>query len=264
MQSHAAVRRAKCRRPLALLCLLAAISLPTAAPANDNWNIGLGAGVVMSPAYTGADDTETRLVPTFDVAYRERVFFNFYEGVSAYFYKHDRFSFKAGIGFGPGRDSDDDESLAGMPDIDTSTLFRLSTEYRLGRYTAFVTAQQHYGGTDGGQLVTGIQAFYSLREQLAGPLVLLNVAAVYSDEDYMNGFFGVDEEEARTTTFPAYVADAGVSSARAGVTYVYPFSRHWRLTTTLQYSRLVGDAADSPLVLEDEQVFGGGFFSYRF
>ena len=61
-----------------------------------------------------------------------------------------------------------------------------------------------------------------------------------------------------------YSAESGISSVRAGATAFYPLTRNWRLTGVLQYRELVGDAGDSPLVLQDGQWFGGAFVGYRF
>ena len=73
----------------------------------DDRNIGIGAGVISAPEYLGADDYPTRVLPAIDIAYRNRLFFNFFEGLSAYLYKRGDFRLKAGIGYQAGRDEDD-------------------------------------------------------------------------------------------------------------------------------------------------------------
>lgn len=98
--------------------------LPPAAIAGD-WNVGLGAGLISAPEYLGADDYETRAEPTLDIGYKNRVFFNFYEGLSAYPYGRDEWRIKTGIGYDRGRDEDDDELLEGTGDVGDSTLFHL-------------------------------------------------------------------------------------------------------------------------------------------
>ncbi len=253
--------RAHHRGLLLALCLLSWASTPRAA---GDWSIGLGAGVISAPEYLGAESIETFAVPAIDIAYRRTVTFNFYEGLNAYFFNRGDFSLKAGVAYQPGRDEAEDPSLAGIGDIGDATLLRLVAEYQFDVYTAFFGLRRHYGGTDGAQLEAGIQAFYSLRREITSPRLLLNLAVVYSDEDFMQGYFGIDAGQSAASGQDPYTAGAGISSVRTGATFLYPLTRYWRLTTVLQYRELVGDAGDSPLVLQDEQWFGGAFVGYRF
>ena len=242
-------RRYSCGLLLSL-CLLVWSPAPLAA---GDWSVGLGAGVISAPEYLGSD-----------FAYRRTVTFNFYEGLNAYFFNRGNFSLKAGLAYQPGRDEDEDPSLAGIGDIGDATLLRLVGEYQFDIYTAFVGLRQHYGGTDGSQLEAGIQAFYSLRQEITSPRLLFNLALVYSDEDYMQGYFGVDAGQSADSGLDPYSPEPGISSVRGGATFLYPLTRHWRLTSILQYRELVGDAGNSPLVLQDGQWFGGAFVGYRF
>jgi outer membrane scaffolding protein for murein synthesis (MipA/OmpV family) len=252
-------------RPRSLLpALVSGFSLLSSPGVADDWNIGLGAGMISAPLYLGAEDYQVRLLPAVDFAYRNRVFFNFYEGLSAYLHNRGDFRLKAGIAYQPGRDQDDDESLQGTGDIGDAAVYNLGAEYQLGLYTAFVSLRQHDGGTDGRQLHAGIQAFYALREERTSPRLLFNLTVNYSDEKFMQGYFGVDSEQSAASGLPVYSADAGIASVRAGATGFYPLTRYWRITAILQYRKLVGDAADSPLVLDEDQLFGGIFAGYRF
>jgi outer membrane scaffolding protein for murein synthesis (MipA/OmpV family) len=247
-----------------LPALVAGISLFSSPAIADDWNIGIGAGLISAPEYLGAEDYRTRVLPAVDIAYRNRVFFNFFEGLGAYLYSRGDFRLKAGIGYQAGRDEDDDESLRGTGDIGDAAVYSLGAEYQLGLYTAFVSLRQHDGGTDGRQLHAGIQAFYALREELSSPRLLLNFTVNYSDDDYMQGYFGVDSRQTAASGLAEYSASAGIASLRAGATGIYPLTKGWRITAVVQYLRLIGDAADSPLVRDEDQLFGGVFAGYRF
>ena len=255
MPISTARHRVRCHALALSLCLLASVSAPLAA---DDWSVGLGAGVISAPEYLGGDSIETFAVPAIDIAYRRTITFNFYEGLNAYFFHREAFSLKAGIAWQPGRDEDEDPSLAGIGDVDDATLLRLVAEYQFDIYTAFFGLRQHYGGTDGAQFEAGIQAFY--QQARAGDFL----AVLYSDDDYMQGYFGVDAGQSAASGLQPYSAESGISSVRAGATAFYPLTRNWRLTGVLQYRELVGDAGDSPLVLQDGQWFSGIFAGYRF
>ena len=64
-----------------------------------------------------------------------------------------------------------------------------------------------------------------------------------------------------------YSADAGIKDAGLGVTLTYKFTDNWDVTGLANYTRLLGDAADSPVV-DDEgdenQFFGGLTINYTF
>ncbi|HEY5740889.1 MAG TPA: MipA/OmpV family protein [Gammaproteobacteria bacterium] len=261
MPKSTARHRIRCHALALSLCLPASTSAPLAA---SDWSVGLGAGVISAPEYLGGDSIETFAVPAIDIAYRRTITFNFYEGLNAYFFNRDAISLKAGVAWQPGRDEDEDPSLAGIGDIDDATLLRLVAEYQFDIYTAFFGLRRHYGGTDGTQFEAGIQAFYTLREEITSPRLLFNLAVLYSDDDYMQGYFGIDAGQAAASGLQPYSAESGISSLRAGATAFYPLTRNWRLTGVLQYRELVGDAGDSPLVLQDGQWFGGAFVGYRF
>jgi len=265
MQDSAAVNRPRrYRGPALAVAFLSSFLLCTSAAMADDWNIGLGAGVISGPEYIGSEDSESRGVLAVDIAYRDRYFFNFYEGFSAYLYNRGDFRLKAGLGYERGRDEDEDDSLRGTGDIDSAAVLSLGTEYRLGQYTAFANLRQHLGGTDGWQLQTGIQAFYSLRKAITSPRVLLNLMINYSDEKFMQGYFGIDADQSAASGYPEYSAHAGISWLRTGISYIHPLSERWRITAVLQVRKLLGDAVDSPLVLEDRQLLGGVIAGYRF
>ena len=48
----------------------------------------------------------------------------------------------------------------------------------------------------------------------------------------------------------------------AGV--IYPFAGNWAVNAQVGYSRLSGDAKDSPIVRDAGRFSGGLFLSYRF
>jgi outer membrane protein len=62
----------------------------------------------------------------------------------------------------------------------------------------------------------------------------------------------------------AYDADAGIKDVYFGLTTNVPLSDVWTLKLSGRYSRLVGDASDSPIVEDENQFFGGLGLSYRF
>jgi outer membrane protein len=72
-----------------------------------------------------------------------------------------------------------------------------------------------------------------------------------ADSDYMNAYYGLTEGQAQSLHLAKYDASAGVRSAGAGVYAEYKWNEHLSTMASFEYERLVGSAADSPLVSED-------------
>jgi len=119
-------------------------------------------------------------------------------------------------------------------------------------------------GDDTGALIRfGLEA----RAPLAGGLsVTATAGASYADDDYMDAYFSVTQAQstASLASLAAYDAEAGIKDVFLGLSTDVPLARSWTLKLSGRYSRLVGDAADSPIVESEDQFFGGLGLSYTF
>jgi len=61
-------------------------------------------------------------------------------------------------------------------------------------------------------------------------------------------YFGIDAVQAMATGLPAFNAKGGAHSAGAGAQVSYRIDPHWEAHAYVEYERLLGDAAKSPLV----------------
>jgi len=77
---------------------------------------------------------------------------------------------------------------------------------------------------------------------------LLNLGAVYASDGFMDTQFGVDERGAAASGLPTFSADAGVHQLSASAGLNMQFNRRWGIFGQLAYSRLTGDARNSPVV----------------
>jgi len=81
-----------------------------------------------------------------------------------------------------------------------------------------------------------------------------------SDSKYQRAYFGVNTAAAARTGLPVYSPDGGLHAAGAAATALYQFSDRWGFYGYAKYDRLVGDAADSPIVraIGSRNQFSGG------
>lgn len=86
--------------------------------------------------------------------------------------------------------------------------------------------------------------------------------------DYMETYFGVTAQDAlNNTQVTQYKADAGIKSVGLAAAATYRWSDNWATTVNAGYDRLVGSAADSPIVKNlgtNNQFSFGASASYTF
>jgi outer membrane scaffolding protein for murein synthesis (MipA/OmpV family) len=70
----------------------------------------------------------------------------------------------------------------------------------------------------------------------------------WASDDYMENAFGVTSADARRTGFDQFTAGSDFKNASTFLQTTYRLTDHWRLIGAFGYSRLFGDAEDSPLV----------------
>jgi outer membrane scaffolding protein for murein synthesis (MipA/OmpV family) len=91
--------------------------------------------------------------------------------------------------------------------------------------------------------------------------------ATYASDNYNQTFFGVTSAGAAVSGLPEYRAGSGLRDVGLTFTANYEISGGWGVTGVVSYRRLLGDAADSPIVSREgnaNQVSFGLGVSYRF
>ncbi len=91
--------------------------------------------------------------------------------------------------------------------------------------------------------------------------------ANWASDDYMSEQFGINGNNAAKSGLDQYDADEGFKDAGLRLNGNYRFTEHWSTSLALQYKRMLGDAADSPIV-DDEgdenQFLAAVTINYRF
>lgn len=233
------------------------------------WQVTLGAGGVYMPEYPGSDVSEARALPLISVQYK-RVFLGGAPGsgspggLGAYVYDGDSLKLGAVVSRDATdpREESDDVRLRGLGDIDPAVRAGLFSSYRIGWLTLSASAM-----TDVSDKLQGTVANFDA-EVTYSPLPKLRLSAgpgvTWSDEEHMQTFFGVTDAQAARSVFVPYTPAAGVSVVRVSLGAQYLFTRHWFLGVRATAAQLQGDAADSPIVVDENQNLYAMFFGYRF
>jgi outer membrane protein len=232
---------------------------------NTDWQIG---GIVfVTPKYEGAKDYEVLGAPFIAPAGLDDTSRVQFRGPDDLRFRAIEFSgFEAGplVGWRFDREESDSSHLDGLGDVDGGLVVGGYAAYRLGPISPFVSYHHQVTGDDTGALVRfGAEA----KTPLSGGIKLTtSVGATYADDDFMDAYFSVTpaQSAASTAGLGVYDAEAGIKDVFVGFTSDVPLSGPWSLKLAGRYSRLVGDAADSPVVESEDQFFGGLGLSYRF
>lgn len=176
----------------------------------------------------------------------------------------------APIDFGPvvhvlGKREDEDVG-APVGDVDLTIEPGLFVNFNISpRFRVRLEGRRAVGGAEGWTgdagadfiLKSGLDTMFTI-----GPRVRL------SDEDHMNAYFGVSPAAALLSGIPAYAPGGGVRAIGAVAGITHQISRSFGVYAYAGYDRLVGDAADSPIVTRfgSENQFSGGialYYSFR-
>ena len=235
---------------------------PGGPPDYGDWTVRLGALVLAKPEYPGADDYEFRPLPLIDVDYRDRLFLNFPQGLGGWVYRGESLRFGLAANYRFGRDENDSDNLEGLGDVDGGMTANAFVKWELGDWELESKVSKQVMSANTGYEV-GVEAGYTFRPNRK--LFLKPSAGVtWVDGEYMGSFFGVNAEQSANSGLPEYDPDAGIQSVDAGILAIYLMNKRWSVQSFVNYSRLVGDAEDSPIVEEENQFTAAVGIAYTF
>ncbi len=255
---------------MAFAAVLAIAGGGGAAAQDAEWKVSLGAGTLFKPDYEGSDEYEADPLPDISVSYRDIVFLRG-TTLSANLLTFDALRPEGVIQVGPmvryrfGRDQDDNDALRGLGDVDGSVEAGVFARFRVGPWSTGLNLVQDIAGGHEGMLG---EAFVAHDVPLSDRLrANLRGSVSWADDDYMQSYFGISSAQAARSGRAPFDADSGFKDIGLTLGLEYELSADWGVGGRIGYSRLLNDAADSPLVDGDgsaNQFTAGVSLSYRF
>ncbi|MEM6852577.1 MAG: MipA/OmpV family protein, partial [Pseudomonadota bacterium] len=236
--------------------------------------IGVGAGA--APRYIGADSYVPIPFPYVEYKRGGRTLRSNQFGFEADLTKGSNFDFGPVVRIDQGRDDFQDADNAVIEALDDVSAavevggFIATTRPLITReqappilFTARASVVNAIGGHDGVVVESSVGLIRPSRKWT----YVGTVNASYASGAFQRAFFSVDEAGAAASGLDQFEAEAGFRDV--GVTGVvsYQVSQKWSVNSVANYARLVGDAADSPIVTEEgsaNQLFFGLNVAYRF
>ncbi|WP_158285704.1 MipA/OmpV family protein [Pseudohoeflea suaedae] len=235
-------------KPLRSASLALALLLPATAHAQDSYGqapgidfeLGLGAGV--SPEYFGSSSYILSPVPVIRI---QRL--TLPNGRTFGGGPETGFSIGPSFDFIGKRSASDHPVLAGLDTVDAAVELGLSASYTFQNLRVSGDIRHGFGGHHGIRGEVGVDALFKPTEKLA---IYAGPRFGFADDEFTNTYFGVSAAEAAVSAFPETAVDGGLLSTGLEVGARYDFNDTWAAESKASWSRLQGDAGDSPITAQ--------------
>jgi outer membrane protein len=249
------------RRPIQHYLTLLALELSGTAMAHAHSPAVLGAGAYTIPVYPGSNAVEVRPAPILDVILWDRLFLRTSDGAGVYLW-HDR-TWDVGVSV----DADplhryevDDHRLTGLGDVTKTARGNFFVTRRCESLELTAKLSTDIGGGGHGNAIDlQLTKSHSLTPRLS---IRTGVGTTWTNARYMRTFFGVDPGQSARSGLPLFDPGSGFSSARVLFSARYEVRPNWLIGGQLYASRLLGDAADSPITQRRTTPGGGVYVAY--
>jgi len=274
---------------LILVFLLATLGGSVAAqtaPGKDqgpggDWTALIGVMAMSRPEYSGSDEEKSVVLPFLKLDYKDIVGMggSGLVGAMGLYYrplKTENGSMRVlALREMSGRDEHDARALKGMGDRRANLYFGLEAEYRWHDFSS--TLEIAKGTRDSSGMLAGLTLSHSTRfsERIG---LDLGVTGIWSNQDHQAWEYGITPAQAtrrqalldagdtdlRPEDGRPYAPGAGMREVRASAKLRWSWNDRWSTMAMIEYGRLMGDAADSPLARSRGQASAGLGLVYRF
>jgi outer membrane protein len=222
--------------------------LPLVPPVSGNWTVMVGVGGEYKPDFEGAKRNTLSPVPIFSIrrAGSTEQFRGPRDGASIALIAFG--DLRAGpVGkFVASRKANSYSELNGLGDVNAVIELGGFVEYfPVDWFRARVELRQGFGGHHGVVADVSADVIVPVMQRFTvsgGPCF------TWESTNATSPYFGIDAVQAMATGLPAFNAKGGAHSIGAGAQVSYRINPQWEVHSYIEYQRLLGDAAASPLV----------------
>lgn len=240
------------------------------APEEKTKRIKLGGAAVIKPEYEGSDEYEVIGYPIVGFESLTESMFDgrlSFDGADAVKYALIR---RQGFEIGPlggirfERDEDDGDLLRGIGDVDTAIILGAYVKYNFTpEYFAQVSYHHDVAEDTGFEIKFGL----GTKQKLSNGWTMKGyVGGVFSNDEYFDSYFGITTAQSLNSAanLAVYNPDDGIKSVEASLGFDIPLDDRWELQLKGKYSYLFEEAADSPIVEDENQFVGVVGLAYYF
>jgi MipA family protein len=222
--------------------------LPLVPSVSGNWTVMIGAGGEYKPDFEGSKHSMFSPVPIFSIrrAGSAEQFHSSRDGASIALIDFGDFRAGPAAQFKSSRKASSYSELNGLGDVSATVELGGFVEYfPVDWFRTRIETRQGLGGHH------GVVADFSA-DVIVPVLQRFTVSAgprfTWESTKATSPYFGIDAAQAMATGLPVFNAKGGAHSAGAGAQVSYRVNPQWEVRSYVEYDRLLGDAAKSPLV----------------
>lgn len=233
----------------------------------SGWDVAVGLLYQYNIEQSELDSEEkTEISPAFDITYRSGKWSAGTDGLAygslsidwagnatyEFYTATDESAFSgltlsATLGPDPGRGAND--PVEGFEKIASGTLFSLSSSYEISDVLSMgVDVERSFSDSKSLLVSGGLNASFPLSERA---LLDLSATTSWVNKEHMQAYYGVSTLQSDRTELAEYSVSSGLLSTGLEASFSYSLTEHWGLNFGASFSRLLGDAANSPLVSGD-------------
>lgn len=247
-------------------------------PELDEVRFTIGMAGSYSPTYSGSDEMGYALAPAARIVWRGYSISTSSvarassqagssraaeTGLSGPLYRRNEFAFGLGASINRGRDISEEDARKGLKSQRGTLIGRLRMRYYINpdlQITALLVGDL-LGRQGGLELPIGISWSHQLRPRL---LFASDIGMTFANRRSLDNNYGIGPAEQAASGLPLYRPHAGLREISGSIGLVGEPTSHWVWLARLSLVKLVGPAADSPIVKRTFQPALLVGFAYRF
>lgn len=237
----------------------------------SNVGVAVGAFATISPVYEGSNNYKVSgvpiIYPTFGNGSGEasRLYFRGVDDIRFAAFRTSGFDAGPLVGYRFGRSVGDAAELGGLNNPGDGVVVGAFARYGFnGAFADVAASTQVTGISNGGFLIKfGAGYDFDITQRLSGRLY---AAGTYASENYMDQYFTITAAQNLTSVarYAAFDAGAGVKNVEINASAEFAATEQLSLRARAGYSRILGDAANSPITINDNQYSGSAGFIFKF
>jgi outer membrane protein len=222
--------------------------LPLLPSVSGTWTVMVGAGGEYKPDFEGSKRSMLSPVPIFSIrrAGSAEQFHSPRDGASIALIDFGDLRAGPAAKFRSSRKANSYSELNGLGDVNAAVELGGFVEYfPVDWFRTRIETRQGFGGHH------GVVADFSA-DVIVPVLQRFTISAgprfTWESTKATSPYFGIDAVQAMATGLPVFNAKGGAHSVGAGAQVTYRINPQWEVRSYVEYDRLLGDAAKSPLV----------------
>lgn len=225
---------------------------------NDGLTVTSGVALVHSPAFLGAKDYYTQMLPVIRINYKDKFFASLDEGVGYNLINDEKWSVGPILKYSFARSDKDSDGMfrvAGDKTTALNGLDKVGSSWELGGFAEYTFLEHFKFYGELRQAVNGHEGFRSdwrlnYENQFGYVMYSFGPKLSIADERYHDAYFGISDAVAARTGLRMSDPDGGILTYGFGGRVIVPFSTKIAAVLFGSYDHLGHESAESSLVKE--------------